>query len=69
MSFPGDCGKRINKDNIEYPTFMHLQGGKLYGINTTGQVLCFILVVLKGLNPSLANPVLCYVNWQQSQYD
>lgn len=58
MSFPEDVELGINRDNIEYSAFMHHQGGNLYGISTTDQVLWLVLIVLKGLSPSLANPSL-----------
>ena len=36
--------------------FIHIQGGKLYGIKNTGQMLYAVLMVPKGLKPSLARP-------------
>lgn len=38
--------------------FMHNHGSKLYGIRTTGHVLCATDIVLYGLKPSVANPSL-----------
>ena len=58
MSFPGDRGPVISKENIEYYDFMQIQGGRLYTINITGHVLCDILMVRNGLNPSLDKPSL-----------
>lgn len=36
--------------------FIHSQGGQLDGISTTGQILCCVLMVPKGLKPSLDKP-------------
>jgi len=40
--------------------FMHIQGGKLYGTNMTGQVLWLVLMFPKGLKPSDASPNLTF---------
>jgi len=37
---------------------MYLQGGKLYGIKTTGHTLYELLIFPNGLKPSLARPSL-----------
>jgi hypothetical protein len=36
--------------------FMHIQGGKLYGISITCQVLWDVLILPKELNPSEVKP-------------
>jgi hypothetical protein len=41
--------------------FMHIQGGKLYGISMTGQVLCDVLILPNGLNPSDNRPSLTFL--------
>jgi hypothetical protein len=38
--------------------FIHIQGGKVYGMSITGQVLCDVLILLKGLNPFEVRPNL-----------
>ena len=39
---------------------MQAHGGRFYDIRKTGQILYFLLIVLYGLNPSLANPSLTF---------
>jgi hypothetical protein len=50
----------ISNDNMKDCCFMYNQGGKLYGTNMTGQVLCEEVMVPKGLKPSVANPSLTF---------
>ena len=38
--------------------FIHIHGGKLYGMRTTSHVLWAIDILLNGLKPSQANPSL-----------
>ena len=40
---------------------MHIQGGRLYGTNVIGQVLCDVLILPKGLNPSKVRPSLTFL--------
>ncbi|KAM3684554.1 hypothetical protein ACJW31_11G052400 [Castanea mollissima] len=54
--FPGALRPGISKDKIIYGSFIHLHGGKLYGISTTGHMLYDVLMLPNGLNPSLAKP-------------
>ena len=35
MSFPGAVGPGISSDNMKNVHFIHIHGGKLYGIRTT----------------------------------
>ena len=58
MSFPGAVGPGIRSDNMKNVCFIHIQGGKLYGIRTTGHMLYEIDIFPKGLNPSLAKSSL-----------
>ena len=51
MSFPSAVGLGIRSDNMKNVCFIHIQGGKLYGI---------IDIFSKGLNPSLAKPSLTF---------
>ena len=53
MSFPGAVGPGIRSNNMKNVCFIHIQGGKVYGIRTTGHMLCEIDIFPKGLNPSL----------------
>ena len=41
MSFQGDRGPVISKENIEYYDFMQIKGGRLYTINITG--MCYVI--------------------------
>jgi hypothetical protein len=38
--------------------FIHIQEGKLYSMSITGQVLCDVFILLKGLNPFEVRPSL-----------
>ena len=58
IAIPGEVGLGITSDKIKEDLFMHIQGGRLYGTNTTGHVLCMVLMFPYGLNPSTANPSL-----------
>ena len=60
MSFPGAVGLGISSDNMKNVCVIHIQGGKLYGIRTTGHMLYEIDIFPKGLNPSLAKPSLTF---------
>jgi hypothetical protein len=49
--------------------FMHIQGGKLYGISITGQVLWDMLILPNGLNPSEVRPSLTFLlSDEKSEY-
>ena len=39
ISFPGEVGPRINNDSMKEDLFMHIHGGRLYGIKMTGHGL------------------------------
>jgi hypothetical protein len=41
--------------------FMHIQGGKLYGTSSIGQVLWEVLMFPNGLNPSEVRPSLMFL--------
>ena len=58
IAIPGEVGPGIISDKIKEDLFMHIQGGRLYGTNTIGHVLCVVLMFPYGLNPSAANPSL-----------
>jgi hypothetical protein len=58
MSFPSDFDPGISMNIIQKGCFKHILGGKLYGTNTMGHVLCEVLITPKGLNPSDARPSL-----------
>ena len=58
IAIPGEVGPGITSDKIKEDLFLHIQGGRLYGTNTTGHVLCMVLMFPYGLNPSVANPSL-----------
>ena len=58
IAIPGEVGLGITSDKIKEDLFMHIQGGRLYGTNTTDHVLCVVLMFPYGLNPSTANPSL-----------
>jgi hypothetical protein len=45
---------------MKYCCFMHIQGGRLYGTNMTGQVLWLVLMFPKGLKPSDARLSLTF---------
>ena len=60
MSFPSAVGPGISSDNMKNVCFIHIQGGKLYGIRTTDHMLYEIDIFPKGLNPSLAKPGLTF---------
>ena len=60
MSFSSAVGPGISSDNIKNVCFIHIKGGKLYGIRTTGHMLYEIDIFPKGLNPSLAKPSLTF---------
>ena len=60
MSFPGAIGLGISSDNMINVCFIHIQGGKLYGIRTIGHMLYEIDILLKRLNPLLAKPSLTF---------
>jgi hypothetical protein len=45
---------------MKYCCFMHIQRGKLYGTNMTGQVLWLMLMFPKGLKLSDARPSLTF---------
>jgi hypothetical protein len=61
MSIPGDFGPDITRDKMNDGCFMHIQGGKLYGTSMTGQVLCDVLILPNGLNPSDIRPSLTFL--------
>jgi len=52
----GPFGPGISNESIKLGCFIHIHGGRLYGIKITGQVLWEIVIVLKGLKPSEAKP-------------
>ena len=60
MSFPSAVGPGISSDNMKNVCFIHIQGGKFYGIRTTSHMLYEIDIFPKGLNPSLAKPSLTF---------
>ena len=39
ISFPSEVGPGINNDSIKEDLFMHIHGGRLYGIKMIGHVL------------------------------
>ena len=39
ITIPGEVGPRIASDKIKEDLFMHIQGGRLYGIKKIGHVL------------------------------
>ena len=41
--------------------FIHIQGGKLYGISITSQVLLDVLILPNRLNPSEVRPSLTFL--------
>ena len=58
IAIPGEVGLGITSDKIKEDLFIHIQGGRLYGTNTTSHVLCVVLMFPYGLNPSASNPSL-----------
>ena len=58
IAIPGELGPRIIKDKMKFGCFMNNQGGKLYGITMTSQVLWIELMLPNGLNLSDASPSL-----------
>ena len=57
MSFPSDVQPGIIKDNIIFGSFIHIRGGKLYRINTTGHMLYVVLILPNGLK-LLFDPIM-----------
>ena len=58
ISFPREVGLGINNDSMKLDLFMHIHGGRLYGIKMIGHVLYLVLMFPYRLNPSTANPIL-----------
>ena len=58
MFIPGAFSPGMIMDRMIEDCFIQSHGGRLYGIKSTGQVLCVVLITQKGLNPSIASP-----NW------
>ena len=60
MSFLCVIGPGISSVIMKNVCFIHIQGGKLYGIRTIGHMLYEIDIFPKELNPSLAKPSLTF---------
>ena len=58
ISIPGPFGPGISKDNKRLDCFMHIHGGRLYGIKITGHMLYELLIEPKKLKSSEASPSL-----------
>jgi hypothetical protein len=59
IAIPSEFGPRIIKDKIKKIDYLiHNQGGKLYRITMTCQVLWVVLMLPNGLNPSDVSSIL-----------
>ena len=67
ISFPGARFPGMIMERMNELCSIHIQGGRLYGISTTGQILWLVLRLPYGLNPSVAKPSLTFrgseANW------